>query len=334
MPKRALALVTAAALSVIADQALAATSFSVTVSPATRGTATALQPVKVAIRTSITAAGAAPAPPAIRKLTIELPDGFTTTLPSIASCIAPDFAAKGSAACPAASRLGAGSASFAYVSGPVRIAASTEELVLFHGPREQTKSTLHLYLRIAKPVALSLAIPGTIEDRPAPRGPLVVFDLTKVAEPDDQSRISVTKAAFDLERGLVGGPCPRGTWTFAARLEYATGAVDERRADAACSSTPDTTAPSLRVTARDQRATKGARLALRLSEPARVRIALERRSPQGRWVAVRRTTIDAGKGPSAVRIRRLKPGRYRARLRATDAAGNASRRHTVTFRLR
>lgn len=325
------------ACALAAGEAAAATSFTVTASPATPGAATASQPVKLAVRASVGAASGA-TPPPVRKLSIALPDGFTTTLPAIASCSAPDFAAAGSAACPAASRLGAGSASFVYVAGAARIAASTEELVLFHGAREGGRSALHLFLRIAKPVAFSLSVPGTIEDRAAPAGPLVTFDLSRVAQPGGDASIAVTRAAFDVERGLVGGPCPAGSWTFAARLEYVGGAVDEPRADAACSSVPDTTRPSLRVSARDGRASSGARLALRLSEPASVRIVLERRS-RGRWVAVRRATVQARAGRSVVRIRRVRgrapaPGRYRARLRAIDAAGLASPARTVTFRLR
>ena len=314
--------------------ARAAVSFAVTAHPATPGAPTASQPVKLAVRASLTSSSRT-----VSRLAIALPDGFTTTLPTLASCIAPDFDSAGSSACPAGSRLGSGSASFVYVAGATRIAAATDEVVLFHGRREGTTSALHLYLRISKPIALSYTIPGTIEDRAAPAGPLVTFDLSRVAQPGAGGRVSVTRAAFDLDRGLVGGPCPTGFWAFAARLEYVGGAVDEARANAACSSAPDTEAPSLHVSARDGSAASGARFAIRLSEPARLRIVLERRSRTGRWVSVERTTVQARAGRSLVRIRRIggRPpsrGRYRARLRAIDAAGLASPKRTVTFRLR
>ena len=333
----ALAVVLAAYAAATPVNAAAATAFAITASPATPGAPTASQPIKLAIRATVDAASNA-TPPAVRKLQIALPDGFTTTLPAIASCIAPDFDASGSAACPADSRLGTGSASFVYAAGAVRIAASTEEVVLFHGARRGATSGLHLYARIAKPIAFSFSIPGTIEDRPAPAGPLVTFDLSRVAQPDASTRVAVTRAAFDLDRGLVGGPCPAGLWTFAARLEYVGGGADESRAQAPCSSAPDTTRPSLRVSARDGRAASGARFSIRLSERAAVHIALERRS-RGRWVSVQRLTVQARRGRSAVRIRRaggrpLEPGRYRARLRAVDGVGLASRTRTVSLRLR
>jgi hypothetical protein len=320
-----------------AAAAFGAATFSVTATPATPGGATASQPVKLAVRASLTAASGSPPP--LRTLSISLPNGFTTTLPAIASCVAPDFAARGSSACPVGSRLGTGRASFVYTSGGARIPAATDEVVLFHGERAGARSALYLFAHISKPVAFSFSLPGAVEDRAAPAGPLVTFDLSGVAQLNTGGAVSLASAAFDIERGVVGGPCPADIgWTFAARLEYVSGAVEEPRSQAPCSTTPDTTAPSLRVRARDGSPATGARFVLRLSEPATVRVALERRAG-GQWRAVRRLTASVREGSSTLRVRsidnrRLPRGHYRARLRAFDAAGLASAKRTVTFRLR
>jgi sugar lactone lactonase YvrE len=64
----------------------------------------------------------------------------------------------------------------------------------------------------------------------------------------------------------------------------------------------------------------------RLSEPARVTVVMTRRGH-------RRTISRAAKsGPNRLRVR-LRPGRYRVRLRAVDAAGNQSAARTVRFRV-
>jgi hypothetical protein len=71
-----------------------------------------------------------------------------------------------------------------------------------------------------------------------------------------------------------------------------------------------------------------------LSEPATVRIAIERR---GRGVGTIRRRLDAG--PQRVRFggrlkgRKLRPGRYAALLTATDPAGNRSERRKLSFRV-
>lgn len=322
--------------------ARAAASFSVTVNGAP-GSATAPQPVRVGIDAALPAASGA-TQPALRTLSVALPGGFTTTLDTIVSCSRPAFETSGSAACPAGSRLGAGSASFVYASGGLRIPASTDELVLFHGERTASatgpgkQSALYLYLRITKPIALSFVVPGTVVDRPAPAGPLVTFDLGAVAQPGGGASVSVTRAAFEIARGLAAGACAAGRWTFKARLQYVGGALEERTADALCSGAPDTTRPSLRASARNGTPALGARFPIRLSEAAGVRVTLERRAGR-RWVAVRRVTLPATAGESVLRIRRangraLSRGRYRARLRAVDAAGLASPTRSVTFRLR
>ena len=139
------------------------------------------------------------------------------------------------------------------------------------------------------------------------------------------------------DNGLAAGPCAvSGYWTFRARLDYASGGSDSAAANAACG--PDTIAPILRAAARDGTPTLGARLPIRLSEPARVKVTLRRRSAK-RWTTVRSATFLAPEGATTLRIRRahgrpLRRGRYRARLQATDAAGLRSPTRAVTFRLR
>jgi plastocyanin len=64
----------------------------------------------------------------------------------------------------------------------------------------------------------------------------------------------------------------------------------------------------------------------RLSEAARVRLRL-------RGPSLRTVSRQLGKGSRKLRLRRLKPGRYRATLTATDAAGNKGRSATARFRV-
>jgi CSLREA domain-containing protein len=79
-----------------------------------------------------------------------------------------------------------------------------------------------------------------------------------------------------------------------------------------------------------------------LSEAARVSLRIQRRSA-GRWVTVRKLLRSAAAGGNSVRFsgrvlargraRTLRPGRYRARLQAVDAAGNRSAPATIRFRV-
>jgi uncharacterized delta-60 repeat protein len=94
---------------------------------------------------------------------------------------------------------------------------------------------------------------------------------------------------------------------------------------------PDTQPPALsglRVTRKV--AGNRPRIALTLSEPARVRLVLKRRDRRAQ-----RFTVDAVSGTNRVRTpRRLKRGRYRLNAVATDAAGNASAPARARFRMR
>ena len=94
--------------------------------------------------------------------------------------------------------------------------------------------------------------------------------------------------------------------------------------------TPDTTKP--RITG--VKVSKKGRLSFSLSEPAAVRITLERRKGKTfkRVGKVRR--LAGAAGANAVRLGKLKKGRYRVSLAATDAAGNASARSRKAFRKR
>lgn len=104
---------------------------------------------------------------------------------------------------------------------------------------------------------------------------------------------------------------------------------------------PDTTAPvltSVGVSRRRFVARRGARLRWTVSEDARLAISLQRcRKAKGRrclrWAKARTTTRLVKTGPGTLQLGRtqVRRGRWRARLVATDAAGNRSRRATVGF---
>jgi hypothetical protein len=86
----------------------------------------------------------------------------------------------------------------------------------------------------------------------------------------------------------------------------------------------------------------GATFRYKLSEPARVSIAIARHRPGRRARYLRRgalTVPTATAGPNSTRFngrlrgRPLRPGRYRATLRATDAGGKRSRPRSLSFRV-
>jgi Tol biopolymer transport system component len=111
----------------------------------------------------------------------------------------------------------------------------------------------------------------------------------------------------------------------------------------------DTTAPlisRLRMTRRrfalgrrrtplTARARRGTTFVFRLSEDARTTITIARRKAKRRTVRLVRARTRAGVNRIAytgrTRKRTLRPGRYRATVRATDAAGNRSMPRRVTF---
>ena len=102
---------------------------------------------------------------------------------------------------------------------------------------------------------------------------------------------------------------------------------------------PATFAPKGGREARSTRVRKGSNLRFRLSEPARVRIAFQRRR-RGRYVRLRSTkplTRKGKKGGNRVRFAgrlggaNLAPGRYRAALVATDTGGLKSKTKYARF---
>ena len=108
----------------------------------------------------------------------------------------------------------------------------------------------------------------------------------------------------------------------------------------------DTTAPRisrLRMTRRrfavgrrrtplTARARRGTAFVFRLSEDARTTITISRRPQPVRRVAARtRVGINRIAYTGRIRKRALRPGRYRATLRAIDAAGNRSAPRRATF---
>ena len=95
----------------------------------------------------------------------------------------------------------------------------------------------------------------------------------------------------------------------------------------------DAIAPRI-TRARVLRTRTGRVLTLRLSERARLRIAVQR-PRRGRWRNVRTLTREAAQGTSRVALGRLRrPGRYRLAISATDDAGNDCARRLVRFRIR
>jgi hypothetical protein len=74
-------------------------------------------------------------------------------------------------------------------------------------------------------------------------------------------------------------------------------------------------------------------LALRLSEDARLQVAVQR-ARRGRWQHVRVVTGTRLAGDTRIGLGRLRlPGRYRLAVTATDATGNRSARRLVRVRI-
>ena len=92
-----------------------------------------------------------------------------------------------------------------------------------------------------------------------------------------------------------------------------------------------------------RRARGGTRLRYTLSERARVTVAIQRAVKRGghvRYRTVGSLRRGGAQGANTIRFsgrigkRALRPGRYRAVIRATDAAGNRSRPRTVGLRVK
>ena len=103
------------------------------------------------------------------------------------------------------------------------------------------------------------------------------------------------------------------------------------------SNSGDTTAPVILAASlkpKKFKAKRGTTCRYRLSEKARVVFTLQRRKGT-RYVGVRRISKASAKGANKKKLstRKLKPGRYRAVLVATDAASNRSKPKRLAFRI-
>jgi hypothetical protein len=100
----------------------------------------------------------------------------------------------------------------------------------------------------------------------------------------------------------------------------------------------DTTAPvilSASVKPKTLRRKRGTTFRYRLSEAANVAFTIQRKKGKRYVSATRfRKTSKAGANTRRFKTRKLKPGRYRATLVATDAAGNRSKAKRLTFRIK
>lgn len=314
--------------------AWAASALKVEVQPSTPGTAEAPNPVELVASATVSADAPGALPAQLRRVELSLPDGFTTALRGVTVCDKASLERHGPASCSPASRIGSGRASFIFALGLLRVPSSTQELTVFRGSGDG----ILVFARITHPVATSIVLPGTIVTKPSPAGPLMTLDLTKVGNRAGGASAVATEAVVRITRAFAAGPCLAGSWTFAARLEFADGSVNEPTARAGCPTASDNTAPVLKTSVRGGSSARGVRFVVRVSEPATVRIAVERASDRHRVLKVR-AKFQVGAGLSVLRIRRvhgrpLPTGRYRARIRAADAAGHLSTKRTVAFRLR
>jgi hypothetical protein len=98
--------------------------------------------------------------------------------------------------------------------------------------------------------------------------------------------------------------------------------------------------PTVLPARKDTRAPKPAalkivkgRLSFMLDEPARVAVTVQRATGKS-YKTLRTLKVAVKAGRRSVKLGRLASGRYRVRVVATDAAGNASARATKTLRVR
>lgn len=104
----------------------------------------------------------------------------------------------------------------------------------------------------------------------------------------------------------------------------------------------DKTAPRItkvRFKPRKLRVGQRGKLSLTLSEKAKLTVAVQKRKGGKFRSFAKLVKVGVGPGPLKLKIgpkgtgQKLRPGRYRIRLRAADAAGNRSKLRTVTFRV-
>ena len=133
---------------------------------------------------------------------------------------------------------------------------------------------------------------------------------------------------------LSGTPTSAGQFTFAARATDADGFAGSREYTLTvrpAAQPPDRIKP--RITKLRARK-KGRLLTFTLSERATVHLTIQKRTARGKLKRVGKVRkLARPKGKNSVALK-LKPGRYRATLIATDAAGNRSNRARRSFRRR
>jgi hypothetical protein len=108
---------------------------------------------------------------------------------------------------------------------------------------------------------------------------------------------------------------------------------------------PDTTPPTVTAASRSKprirAGTRSVSFRFTLSEPAQVKLTIQRRLPgrSARYRTLGKLTRSGAKGANRIRFsgrigkRSLRPGRYRALISATDAAGNRSTPKRTRFRV-
>ncbi|MDX6697424.1 MAG: hypothetical protein QOE65_821 [Solirubrobacteraceae bacterium] len=158
------------------------------------------------------------------------------------------------------------------------------------------------------------------------------------------------RATPALDAGSGSGPAPvqadlsglRAGTTYHYRLVATNASGPARGADATFATKPSETPPvvvrALRIAPAAFRT--AARVAFSLPTAARVRFAVQRALPRGRWRAVPGTFVRSGRaGANAfsfagrVRGRRLGAGAYRLAAQALDATGTPGPRLAVRFRI-
>jgi hypothetical protein len=198
------------------------------------------------------------------------------------------------------------------------------------------------YERAAPLVAITAAAP-TVQGTVTPNGASATyhFDYGTTttygsSTPDATAGGTAPAAASAALPGLAPGT------TYHVRLVATnpdgTSATADGTFTTATATQPDTTAPvilSASAKPKSFRRRRGTTLRYRLSEPARVVFTVQRRKGK-RFVEAKTFSKASKQGANTRKLvtRKLKPGRYRATLVATDAAKNRSKPKRVTFRVR
>jgi hypothetical protein len=144
--------------------------------------------------------------------------------------------------------------------------------------------------------------------------------------------------AFEYQTGLPGTgdpppPPPAGEPGGGASLDRQAPLIGRFRA------TPSLFAAARAATPVSARVARGTRFRYTLSEAARVTVRIQRARPGRGYVRVGTLRRSGAKGANSIRFtgrigtRALRPGRYRALISATDAAGNRSPLSRTAFRI-